>query len=226
MEPVYNVRRDVVEQTLLRHIEDREAPPAEMWSSEEAFEADIPVLSENEDFLACKKLIADERRRRFVAKRKEVLRLRSLVVRGRAKKSSDAMLEPSFRLPDGVLWNILSFWPPQRPKTFSRAPTYAGPRPGWVFTTRAGRTGYWVDGACGDQDGPNLHGSPNTWTQHVASYWAQRTPGGLGPHLPQRDQDALSAFADRSGLSAIADPEARRAAAAQKADEITALLNV
>ena len=67
------------------------------------------------------------------------------MVRGRAKKSSDAMLEPSFRLPDGVLWNVLSFWPPQRPKTFSRAPTYAGPRPGWVFTTRAGRTGYWVD---------------------------------------------------------------------------------
>ena len=53
-----------------------------------------------------------------MAKRKEILRLRSLVVRGRAKKSSDAMIEPSFRLPDGVLWNVLSFWPPQRP-TFS-----------------------------------------------------------------------------------------------------------
>ena len=43
------------------------------------------------------------------------------------------------------MWNVLSFWPPQRPKTFSRAPTYTGPRPGWVFTTCAGRTGYWVD---------------------------------------------------------------------------------
>ena len=52
---------------------------------------------------------------------------------------------------------------------------------------------------------------------------AQRTPGGLGPHLPQRDLDALTAFADRSGLSAIADPEARREAAAQKADELAAL---
>ena len=142
------------------------------------------------------------------------------MVRGRTKKSSDAMLEPSFGLPDGVLWNILSFWPPQRPKTFSRAPTYTGPRPGWVFTTRAGRTGYWADGACGDQDGPNLHGSPNTWTQHVASYWAQRTPNTLGP---PNQHEVLTAFADRSGLSAIADPEARREAAAQKADELAAL---
>ena len=80
-----------------------------------------------------------------MAKRKEVLRLRSLVVRGRAKKSSDAMIEPSFRLPDGVLWNVLSFWPPQRPKTFWRARAYDGPRPGCVFATRDGRTGYFVD---------------------------------------------------------------------------------
>ena len=35
--------------------------------------------------------------------------------------------------------------------------------------------------------------------------------------------DGLIAFADRSGLSAIADPEARREAAAQKADELAAL---
>ena len=41
-------------------------------------------------------------RRLRVKKRKEVLRLRSLVVRGRAKKSSDAIIAPSFRLPDGV----------------------------------------------------------------------------------------------------------------------------
>ena len=68
------------------------------------------------------------------------------MVRGRAKKSSDAMIEPSFRLPDGVLWNVLSFWPPQRPKTFWRAGTYDGPRPGCVFTTRGGLTGYWLDG--------------------------------------------------------------------------------
>ena len=52
-------------------------------------------------------------RRLRVKKRKEVLRLRSLVVRGRAKKSSDAIIAPSFRLPDGVFWNVLSFWPPR-----------------------------------------------------------------------------------------------------------------
>ena len=112
---------------------------------------------------------------------------------------------------------MLSFWPPQRPKTFSRASTYAGPRPGWVFTTRAGRTGYWLDGARGDQDGPNLHGS---WTQHVAPFWARHTPNTLGP---PNQHEVLTAFADRSGLSAIADPEARSEAAAQKADELAAL---
>ena len=48
-----------------------------------------------------------------------------------------------------------------------------------------------VDGACGDQDGPNLHGS---WTQHVASYWAQRTPNTLGP---PNQHEVLTAFADR-----------------------------
>ena len=49
----------------------------------------------------------------------------------------------------------------------------------------------WVDGACGDQDGPNLHGS---WTQHVAPYWAQRTPNTLGP---PNQHEVLTAFADR-----------------------------
>ena len=95
-------------------------------------------------------------RRLRVKKRKEVLRLRSLVVRGRAKKSSDAMIEPSFRLPDGVLWNVLSFWPPQRPYLFlplsmyRPASTYAGPRPGFVFATLGRRTGYWTS----TYDGP------------------------------------------------------------------------
>ena len=124
----------------LRHIEEPKAFP----ELEGIYRTTLLPMENKEQFLACKKLIADERRRRFVAKRKEVLRLRSLVVRGRAKKSSDAMIEPSFRLPDGVLWNVLSFWPPRRPKTFWRA-QYDGPRPGCVFTTRGGRTGYWLD---------------------------------------------------------------------------------
>ena len=107
--------------------------------------SDVASRATDKDFIACKKMLADERRRRYLLPRKEILRLRSLVVRGRAKKSSDAMIEPSFRLPDGVLWNVLSFWPPQRPKTFWRARAYDGPRPGCVFTTRGGRTGYWLD---------------------------------------------------------------------------------
>ena len=127
----------------LRHIED---PESFDDGINEIYDEQMDLsMATNEDFIACKKLIADERRRRFVAKRKEVLRLRSLLVRGRAKKSSDAMIEPSFRLPDGVLWNVLSFWPPQRPKTFWRARAYDGPRPGCVFATRDGRTGYFVD---------------------------------------------------------------------------------
>ena len=124
----------------LRHIENPNAFP----ELEGIYHAHKPAGS-NEAFLACKKLIADERHRRHLLQRKEVLRLRSLMVRGRAKKSSDAMIEPSFRLPDGVLWNVLSFWPPQRPKTFWRARAYDGPRPGCVFATRDGRTGYFVD---------------------------------------------------------------------------------
>ena len=135
----------------LRHIENPNAFP----ELEGVYHAHKPAGS-NEAFLACKKLITDERRRRYLLPRKEILRLRSLVVRGRTKKSSDAMIEPSFRLPDGVLWNVLSFWPPQRPylllpaSTYRPASTYAGPRPGFVFATVGRHTGYWTD----TYDGP------------------------------------------------------------------------
>ena len=125
----------------LRHIEEPDAFP-ELGG---AYYRTLRPVETKEQFLACKTLITDERHRRYVLQRKEVLRLRSLSIRGRAKKSSDAVLEPSFRLPDGVLWNVLSFWPPQRPKTFWRARAYDGPRPGCVFATRDGRTGYFVD---------------------------------------------------------------------------------
>ena len=152
----------------LRHIEEPKAFP----ELEGIYRTTLLPMENKEQFLACKKLIADERRRRFVAKRKEVLRLRSLLVRGRAKKSSDAMIEPSFRLPDGVLWNVLSFWPPQRPKTFWRARAYDGPRPGCVFTTRGGRTGYWVDGE------------------------ATFVSGGWPKHLQQREDDAWTCLDD------------------------------
>ena len=136
----------------LRHIEEPDAFP-ELGGT---YHRTVPPVETKEQFLACKRLIADERRRRYLLQRKEVLRLRSLSIRGRAKKSSDAILEPSFRLPDGVLWNVLSFWPPQRPhlflpvSTYRPASTYAGPRPGFVFATLGRRTGYWTS----TYDGP------------------------------------------------------------------------
>ena len=136
----------------LRHIEEPGAFP-ELGG---AYYRTVPPVETKEQFLACKTLITDERHRRYVLQRKEVLRLRSLSIRGRAKKSSDAILEPSFRLPDGVLWNVLSFWPPQRPhlflpvSTYRPASTYAGPRPGFVFATLGRRTGYWTS----TYDGP------------------------------------------------------------------------
>jgi hypothetical protein len=136
----------------LRHIEYPNAFP-ELGG---AYHRTVPPVVTNEQFLACKRLIADERRRRYLLQRKEVLQLRSLSIRGRAKKSSDAILEPSFRLPDGVLWNVLSFWPPQRPHlflpvtTYRPASAYAGPRPGFVFATLGRRTGYWTS----TYDGP------------------------------------------------------------------------
>ena len=117
---------------------------------------------------------------------------------------------------------MLSFWPPQRPKTFSRASTYAGPRPGWVFTTREGRTGYWVD----------VQLAPAPWAEppagsliarRRAAVRAAEAEAGTEVTIGPENLDALTAFADRSGLSAIADPEARREAAAQKADELAAL---
>ena len=136
----------------LRHIEEPDAFP-ELGG---AYYRTLRPVETKEQFLACKTLITDERHRRYVLQRKEVLRLRSLSIRGRAKKSSDAILEPSFRLPDGVLWNVLSFWPPQRPhlflpvSTYRPASTYAGPRPGFVFATLGRRTGYWTS----TYDGP------------------------------------------------------------------------
>ena len=137
----------------LRHIENPNAFP----ELEGIYHAHKPAGS-NEAFLACKKLIADERHRRHLLQRKEILRLRSLLVRGRAKKSSDAMIEPSFRLPDGVLWNVLSFWPPQRPYLFLplsmyRPASYVGPRRGFVFATVGRHTGYWTDTYDGSRPG-------------------------------------------------------------------------
>ena len=45
----------------------------------------------------------------FVRPRKQILVLRALALKGRAK-TSDAVLGFVFGLPDGVAWNVLSFW--------------------------------------------------------------------------------------------------------------------
>ena len=41
--------------------------------------------------------------------RRRVLRLRSLVARGRAR-TADPILEPVFRLPNEMCWHVLKFW--------------------------------------------------------------------------------------------------------------------
>ena len=56
-----------------------------------------------------KKLIADERRRRYMLPRRAFLRLRSLALRGRAKP--DSLLAAVARLPNEMAWHVLSFWP-------------------------------------------------------------------------------------------------------------------
>jgi hypothetical protein len=48
-------------------------------------------------------------KRFFARSRREVLTLRAQALKGRAK-TSDALLGFVFGLPDGVAWNVLSFW--------------------------------------------------------------------------------------------------------------------
>ena len=90
----------------LRQIEDPSAFP----EYEAAYSSTIPPTdATKETFIACKKLIANERRRRYLLQRKEILRLRSLVLRGRAKP--DALLAAVVLLPNELAWHVLSFWP-------------------------------------------------------------------------------------------------------------------
>ena len=176
----------------LRHIEEPDAFP-ELGG---AYHRTLRPVETKEQFLACKTLITDERHRRYVLQRKEVLRLRSLSIRGRAKKSSDAILEPSFRLPDGVLWNVLSFWPPQRPhlflpvSTYRPASTYAGPRPGFVFATLGRRTGYWTSTYDGPRPGWEFTTRDGRTGYHPT--WVVERAVGIRPQLvtlPARKPD-------------------------------------
>ena len=76
---------------------------------EGAYSITRPPLGTKAQFVACKKMIADERRRRYMVPRKAFLRLRSLVLRGRAEP--DSLLAAVARLPNEMAWHVLSFWP-------------------------------------------------------------------------------------------------------------------
>ena len=58
-------------------------------------------------------IVADERRRKLRELAKAVLTLRTLSLRGRAAPV-DPILKFIVNLPDGVAWNLISFWPPRR----------------------------------------------------------------------------------------------------------------
>ena len=81
-----------------------------------------PELARDEHWVACKKLVADVRaaggtwtayRRQS---RKDVLRLRSLILRGRARTrrratgASDPVAARVLRLPNELTWRVLEFW--------------------------------------------------------------------------------------------------------------------
>lgn len=89
----------------LRHVEDPSAFP----EYEGAYPMERSPTANKEELVACKKLIAAERRRRYLLPRKAFLRLRSLALRGRAKP--DGLLAAVVRLPNELAWHVLSFWP-------------------------------------------------------------------------------------------------------------------
>ena len=101
----------------LRHIEDPSAFPhlvgayggAVIPSAYGVRRDDGAYDGTKDHFIACKRLVADTRRQRFVLPRKQFLTLRSLVIRQRAK-TKDPLLNFVIGLPDGVAWNVLSFW--------------------------------------------------------------------------------------------------------------------
>ena len=89
----------------LRHVEEPSAFP----ELENAYNVTASPTSIKQQLVACKKMIADERRRRYMVPRKAFLRLRSLVLRGRAEP--DSLLAAVARLPNEMAWHVLSFWP-------------------------------------------------------------------------------------------------------------------
>ena len=89
----------------LRHIEEPGAFP----HLEDVYAGAVTPQATKGQFAACKRLVAKTRRQRFVLPRKQLLTLRSLEIRGRAT-TADPILNFVIGLPDGVAWNVLSFW--------------------------------------------------------------------------------------------------------------------
>ena len=79
-----------------------------------------PPLAQNEHWVNCMKLFAAVRAAGATwtayrrAQRKCVLRMRSLMVRGRAlprrTRGSDPIVAPILRLPNELCWHVLQFW--------------------------------------------------------------------------------------------------------------------
>ena len=89
----------------LRHVEEPGAFP----ELEGAYSITRPPIKTKAQFIACKKLIADERRRRYMLPRRAFLRLRSLSLRKRAKPA-DTLLASVVRLPNELVWKVLAYW--------------------------------------------------------------------------------------------------------------------
>ena len=73
-------------------------------------------MVQNEHWLTCCILVADIRAAggTWTAYRKEsrkdVLRLRSLMLRGRTKDAADPVVARVLRLPNELCWHVLDFW--------------------------------------------------------------------------------------------------------------------
>ena len=74
------------------------------------------ALAQDEHWLACKRLILGvyavdgELRDYYRIPRLPVLRLRSLMLRGRAKDAADPIVVQVLRLPNELCWHVLEFW--------------------------------------------------------------------------------------------------------------------
>ena len=112
----------------LRHVEDPSAFP----EHEGAYAIVRPPTSIKKQLATCKKLIADERRRRYMLPRRAFLRLRSLALRGRAEP--DALLAAVVRLPNEMAWHVLSFWPAEAD---AAPPSTPSPRPPPIISDEA-----------------------------------------------------------------------------------------